>query len=177
MDLKDDMAWLSPEGKYWIKVADASRRSLLPLVGVLLVSMNGPGIRELSQRQDAILASTSITCHSETTVQKTQGRYPSLYFTDATGTQFGFCSKSDCSYQGWGSDVGKFARICFSGDSLVSVEVEGMARLTREGLLEKMNSLIWWRTLAIAVGMISLGIFAFNEREQLKALVRALGGR
>ena len=166
------MTELSSEEKYWYKRADIRRRALIPMIGALLLITNGPGIFELSELRDSLVASTSLICHSNLTAHKTNERYPVLYFADASAKRIATCAKPVCTYQGWGADVGKTATVCLSRDTLVSIEVDGVSRLTRDGQISEINDLIWWRKIAFAVGLLCLGVFAFMESNGLILVLR-----
>lgn len=161
------MTELHSQNAYWSKRADASRRVLMPTIGAFLLITNGLGILELSELRDSLAASTSLTCHSNLTAQKTNGRYPKLYFAEVTAEPIVTCSNPMCSYLGWGTDVGKTATVCLSGDMLVSVEVNGVSRRTPDGLRSEINEAIWWRKIAFGVGLFCLGLFVFMERNGL----------
>lgn len=171
------MADKSSDDSYWVKRADAARRFTLPIIGAMILANSAHGIYEISSLRDAVEASTKLTCHSNVTLHLKKSRYTISYVADEAGNQFGFCYGFECSYKGWGSDEGKQARICYAGGVLVSAEVEGVPRLTRDDRLTDMNNRIWLNTMMVAVGLVCLGISAYLERKTLRSFLRSHGNR
>lgn len=157
---------------YWNKRVEFNRRTLIPMIGATLIITSGPGILELTDLQGSIETPTSLSCFSDLTAHKTNERYPTLYFSDASARELGACSKPVCRYQGWGADVGKTASICLSGGTLVSIEIEGVSKLTRAGLLAELDNLILWRKIGCVIGLLCLGTFVYMERNRLVLVLR-----
>lgn len=167
------MAEQSSDDSYWVKRADAARRFTLPIIGAMILINSAHGIYEISSLRDTVEASTELTCHSNVTLHLKKSRYTIGYVADEAGNQFGFCSGFECFYKGWGSDEGKQAKICYSGGVLVSAEVEGVSRLTRDDRLNDMNNRIWLNKIMVSVALICLGISAYLERKNLMSFVRS----
>ena len=83
------------------------------------------------------------------------------------------CFKYQCLYKNSNADIGKIAKICLSGDVVVSVETEGKQKITRDSLIQLLDNRIWSSKFWLSLGGICLAAFAFRKREKWKELIRS----
>jgi hypothetical protein len=166
------MTELSAGDRYWEKYANSALRFALPMVGAAIFINSGYQIYEITLLRDTVRASSKIVCHSDVTLHMKKSRYPVTYITDQKGNELRHCSGFECSYHGFIPDLGKRAKLCYSGEVLVSAEVNGVSRLTRDERLDDMTNRIWLNKIMVLVALFCFGISVYLERRNIRSLAR-----
>lgn len=162
---------LSSQEFYLARKAEFARRSAIPLIGLAMVLTAGVAVFKGLQGLSDLSSAAPLTCFSNCTLYRGTGRYTNLLVRDQSGRSLEACELTDCTYQGWGSDAGSVAKLCFSGRTLANVEIDGGQRLTREQQLSFLGNRVWVGAGILAVGMLCLGISAYNERRALTSFL------
>ena len=153
------------KSELWVR-SDIDYQTLIVVVAASMVIFNGYSFYVSEAQRDYLLATTNSRCISDVTIKRSFGKSPAPYFNDAQGQKVASCFKFRCSYKDWYGDVGKTAKICLSGDVVVSIETEGELKVTRDKLIVALGSSIWWSKFWVALGGICLAIFAFLKRKK-----------
>lgn len=148
-------------------------QTLILGIAAFFVVIDGSSLYVSEEQRNYLLTATNIKCVSGVTVQRQGGKHPALYFTNAQGQKVASCFKFQCLYKNSHSDVGKAAKICLSGDVVVSIEAEGELKVTRDRTISELDNKIWWSKLKLALGGICLAFFALREWGNWKALIRS----
>jgi hypothetical protein len=153
--------WIRPKTDFW---------RLIPSLGAILVMFNGYSLYVGEMQRDYLHVATKDRCISGVTIQSSGGKHPAPYFKDSEGKKIASCFDFQCTYKNWRADLGKAANICLSGDVVVSIETEGELRITRDGLIDALNTRIWGWEAMLGLGLLCLAIFTYRERGKWKAL-------
>lgn len=156
----------------WVRSSIDYRTLTITLAAGLVIS-NSYSLYVNEAQRNYLLVATNSRCISDVTIQRTRSKHPALYFNDLHGQKVASCFKFQCLYKNSHADVGKIAKICLSGDVVISVETEGNLKVSRERLIYVLDNGIWWSKLWLGFGVICLGIFAFQDQEKWKALIRS----
>lgn len=160
------------KNELWVRPNPDYQTLIVGLVACWVIS-DSYSLYVREAQRDYLLTATSSRCISGVTIQRTGGKYPAIYFTGAQGQKVASCVKSWCSYKDSHADVGKIAKICLSGDVVVSVETEGKQKVTRDSLILLLDNGIWWSKFWLSLGGIYLAAFAFRKREKWKKVIRS----
>lgn len=160
------------KSELWLR-SDIDYQTLIVLAASAMVIFNGYSFYAGEAQRDYLLATTDSRCISDVTIKRSVGKSPAPYFNDAQGQKVASCFKFRCSYKDWYGDVGKAAKICVSGDVVVSIETEGELKITREKLIFALGSSIWWSKFWVAIGGICLAIFAALKRKIWMEFIRS----
>lgn len=160
------------KSELWIR-SDIDYQTLIVGIAAFMVIFNGYSFYVSEAQRDYLLATTNSRCISDVTIKRSAGKSPAPYFNDAQGQKVASCFKFRCSYKNWYGDVGKVAKICVSGDVVVSIETEGELKITRDKLIVALNSSIWWSKFWVALGGTCLAILAFLKRKKWMESIRS----
>lgn len=156
----------------WVQSSTDYRTLIIALVAGLVI-FNSYSLYVSEAQRNYLLVATNSRCISDVTIQRTRSKHPALYFNDLHGEKVASCFKFQCLYKKSHADVGKIAKICLSGDVVISIETEGELKVSREKLIYVLDNGIWWSKFWLGLGVICLGIFAFRDREKWKALIQS----
>lgn len=153
--------------------SDIDYQRLTILLTAALVISNAYSLYVGESQRSYLLGTTKSNCISDVTIQRSGGKSPTPYFNDAQGRKVASCSQFRCSYNNWRSDVGKTAKICLSDDVVVSIEIEGIQKVSRDILIARLENIIWWSEFWLGLGGICLAIFAFVKRKKWREFIRS----
>lgn len=136
----------------------------IAMVGAAILISSGWGLWEISDKIQKIKAPEQPHCYQDVIInKKREHRRRHLFLTDQAGRRLDVCSGNECAYSGWGVDVGRRTRMCYSGPVLVSVEVEGISRLTHAERLDDLRDRSWLHVQMLAVGVLCVALYAYHE--------------
>jgi hypothetical protein len=150
------------------RATDIQFSEAIALVGAAILISSGWGLWTISAHLHQVETSEKPRCYQEVIINEERGRRSStLFLTDQTGKRLNVCSGGECQYPGWGADIGKRAHVCYSGQVLLSAQVEGITRFTRADRLADMRDRLWLHKLMLTIGVLCIAMFTYIQRKRI----------